>query len=282
MVIVKLMGGLGNQMFQYATARALAEKIYFDHRFLNNNNTSSDDFTPRSYELQIFKKIKAKKINSYLLRLLLSKNKKYKLLKNILSFKITNVNDDNVNEILTKQNLTESLFLDGYFQNSLYFNQIRNSIINEFTFPKLADKYVDLLNEIEHSESVAIHVRRGDYLKQSINKYHGVLPLSYYQDAVNLMENKFTQPTYYIFSDDPAWCAENLTFLEEKKIISKENDAWIDMFLISKCKHQIIANSSFSWWGAWLNQNVKKMVIAPKKWFSSAETNIVPKEWISL
>jgi len=284
--MVKLQGGLGNQMFQYAAARALKSgKIYFDYSFLNNNNISSYSFTAREFELHIFSKLKVKKLNSYAKRLILTKNKKYDLLKFLLPAKLNNIKyitDDNIEENLNKKHLNQMLYLEGYFQNATYYNQIKKSIVDDFTFPKLPDEFLELLNEIENSNSVAIHIRRGDYLKPNIKEYHGILPISYYEHAIRYLNGKLENPLYFIFSDDPDWCFENLNFLSNKQIVSNRNEAWIDMCLISNCKHQIIANSSFSWWAAWLNQFEEKIVISPKKWFNSAESSIAPKEWISL
>ena len=285
-VIVKLMGGLGNQMFQYAAARALTSgKIYFDYSFLNNNNISSEGFTARKFELQIFSKLKTKKLNSYAKRLLLTTNKKYDLFKLLLPSRLKKINcitDENLAENLNKKRLNGVLYLDGYFQNPVFFDRLRKSICSEFSFPKLDVKYQEVLNALENSNSVAIHIRRGDYLKSKINEHHGILPITYYQDAIGYLSDKLTNPYYFVFSDDPTWCAENLLFLDNKYIVSDDHQAWVDMYLMSQCKHHIIANSSFSWWGAWLNKNPDKIVIAPKRWVMETETNIIPEEWISL
>lgn len=285
-VIVKLMGGLGNQMFQYAAARALTSgKIYFDYSFLNKNNISSEGFTARRFELHIFRRLKIKILNPYVKRLLLTTNKKYDLLKFLFPNRlkrICHINDSNINENLSKKHQNEILYLDGYFQKPTCFNEIRKSLLDEFAFPELDDKFTELLNEIENSNSVAIHIRRGDYLKSKINEHHGILPITYYQDAISYLSDKLTNPYYFVFSDDPAWCAENLLFLDNKYIVSDDHQTWVDMYLMSQCKHHIIANSSFSWWGAWLNKNPDKIVIAPKRWFMETETNIIPEEWISL
>ena len=286
MVIVKLMGGLGNQMFQYAAARVLSKgKIYFDYSFLDNNNISSENFSARKFELHIFCGLKVRQLNSYAKRLLLTTNKKYDTLKFLLPSrlrKVVYITDENIVDSLKKKHHNSILYLTGYFQNPTYFNQIRKSLIDEFNFPKLDYKFGLLLIEIENLNSVAIHIRRGDYLQANINKYHGVLPITYYKRAVSYIDERVIDPVYFIFSDDPTWCAENFTFLENKIIVSDANKAWVDMYLISKCKHQIIANSSFSWWGAWLNDFNEKIIITPKNWFNSTETNIIPKEWISL
>jgi hypothetical protein len=287
MIIVKLMGGLGNQMFQYTAARSLSssQRIYFDYSFLNNNNTSLEGFTARTFELNVFNNLKINGISSYLLRFLLSKNKKYALLKRLLPTKfkkVIYVNEENFKDTITKFNGHFSYYLDGYFQNPLHFESMRKSLLKEFSFPNTSFSFNELKNEIKQVNSVSIHIRRGDYLNPNVSDFHGILSLEYYQKAVSIINTKIINPVYFIFSDDPNWCKENLLFINEKIIVSGNQEAWIDMYLMTQCKHQIIANSSFSWWGAWLNQNPDKVVISPKKWFTSIETNIIPKEWISL
>lgn len=287
MVIVKLMGGLGNQMFQYAAARALAEgeNIYFDFLFLNQNHTSSEHFTAREFELQIFYHLKSKRLNTYFLRFLLTNNKKYNFLKRLLPSKFKNIkyiNDNNIAEFLNQPNSNHLLFLEGYFQDPSYFERIRHTLLQEFRFTNMPSAISIISDKIAKANAVSIHIRRGDYLKPNVNTVHGVLPITYYQQAVSYINESVINPVYFIFSDDPNWCKENLSFLHNKCFVSDDHQAWVDMYLMSQCKHHIIANSSFSWWGAWLNQNPEKIVITPQKWFNFGKTNIIPKEWISL
>lgn len=287
MVIVKLMGGLGNQMFQYAAARALSgnEKIYLDTSFLKNNTISNENFTARAFELNVFQNLLQKSINNNLLRFLLSKKKKYTYLRKVLPSKFRNIKfvyDDNFGDFLSKSNANSSLYLDGYFQNPTYFDGIRPALLNEFRFIETTENISHIKNNILTSNAISLHIRRGDYLKANVNSVHGILPLSYYEQAVSYLNEKLKNPIYFIFSDDPDWCTENLSFLKNKYIVSGNYPSWIDMHLMSICKHHIIANSSFSWWGAWLNENKEKLVVCPKTWFVSQSTNIIPNEWIVL
>lgn len=279
MIIVKLQGGLGNQMFQYAAARSLSKsrKVYLDFSFLLQNNITTDSFTARDFELGIFKKLKGRVASKYFIRLIKSKRKVFK----IISPNYKEVKDENILNFLNTN--SSNLYLDGYFQNPGYFQNLRSILLHEFTFPKLSGQSKEIELKIEETKNpVAIHIRRGDYTKPEIQNYHEILSIDYYKQSIEIIKSKVENPVFYIFSDDPDWCEDNLAFITGKQIITGTTQAWEDMFLISKCKHQIIANSSFSWWGAWLNNNLEKIVIAPKKWFNNIEINIIPKEWISL
>jgi len=291
MIIVKLQGGLGNQMFQYATARSLSKNnpVYFDLSFFSNNHISTENFTARQYRLHLFKNLKGIKINRKLIRVILTENKKYRLVKKLLPDHlkyITRLNDDN---ILNDHLRTASCYLDGYFQNPAYFESIRNVLLAEFKFPEVPDNLNYLASKIsECKNAVSIHVRRGDYLKPVINNVHGVLSSKYYNSATDHIKLKIANPVYFIFSDDAEWCNANLPFIYgEKYVVSLQHDDWIDMYLMSLCKHHIIANSSFSWWGAWLGQNSDKIVLAPESWYVDKEVNarfkhIIPDNWIRL
>lgn len=280
------MGGLGNQMFQYAAARAISEqKVFLDNSFLINNQKTTDIFTPRKYELNIFRKLNGRSINSYFMRFILSKNEMLIPLKQFIPAffrKINFIHDDTINKT-PKTDKKVLNYLDGYFQNPVIFEHIRNKLINEFQFPKLSERFIRIADAIKQEEnSISIHVRRGDYLKPGINNLHGVLSMQYYEDAIKKMDREFTNPFYFIFSDDSEWCEKNFTFLKNRLVISQNNPPHVDMNLMSLCKHHIVANSSFSWWAAWLNNKASKVVIAPKIWFQGQETNIIPKDWISL
>jgi len=279
MIIVKLQGGLGNQMFQYAAARSLSKskKVDLDFSFLLQNNVTNDSFSARQFELGIFHKLKARIISNYFIKLLKSKKKLFKILSN----RYYEVNDEN---ILNHSNINSSnLYLDGYFQNPLIFQNFRDTLIDEFTFPQLTSQSKKIELKITAVKNpVAVHIRRGDYVKPEILNYHGLLSTTYYKQSVELINSKIENPVFFIFSDDTEWCKNNLSFIDKKQIITGTTHSWEDLYLMSKCKHQIIANSTFSWWGAWLNLNPEKIVIAPKRWLSYVETNIIPKEWISL
>ncbi|MCX2431350.1 alpha-1,2-fucosyltransferase [Pedobacter sp. GR22-10] len=283
MIIVKLQGGLGNQMFQYAAARTLSNsgKVYLDFSFLLQNNITTDSFTARGFELGIFKRTKTRISNPYFIRLIRSKRRIFKT----LSPRYQEVKDENIFDFLN--NNSSNVYLDGYFQNPLIFRDIRNILMDEFTFPELSKLSKEIeLNILSTTNPVAIHIRRGDYTKPEIQSYHGILPLNYYKQGIERIKSKVENPIFYIFSDDANWCKENFSFIENSTIVSNL-EPWEDMYLMTACQHHIIANSTFSWWGAWLSTNKKQINIAPKNWFKDPQLNlvyqnIIPKNWIKL
>lgn len=287
MVIVKLQGGLGNQMFQYAAAKSITGQspVYFDTEFLNSQAEKTPVFTPRKLELSIFKPIKIRVPNKFILRAIKGDTITGRLLKKIALNNTALVYQSEKNEWIQLDNLTSStVYLDGYFQNENYFKTIRQQLLHDFQFPAL----IGYSKEIEGSimaatNSVSVHVRRGDYLKPEVNAYHGVLPVAYYQQAKSKIETQITSPNYFVFSDDPEWCKTNICFSDNMTIVSSPlSNSWEDMYLMSLCNNHILANSSYSWWGAWLNNNPTKMVIAPKQWFASTIADIVPENWIKI
>ena len=178
-----------------------------------------------------------------------------------------------------------SIYLDGYWQSEKYFKEIRNVIVKDFTIKIEPDKRnKSMIKKIKNSNSICIHIRRGDYISNAkTNKFHGACSLKYYYNAIEIIIKKVKNPTFYIFSDDYQWTKENLK-LKYPTIyvnINSPKKGYEDLRLMLNCKHFIIANSSFSWWGAWLSDNPNKIVCAPKRWFKSAyEGDIVPKSWI--
>jgi hypothetical protein len=147
-----------------------------------------------------------------------------------------------------------------------------------------------LIDKINSEESVSVHIRRGDYLHSCFNSLFHVQDLDYYQAAIDQIQQKIKNPSFYIFTTDYEWTKEQFSKLKipfNIVDINKGSQSYMDMILMSKCKHNIIANSSFSWWGAWLNRNEEKMVIAPKKWYKHTEMNnnashIIPNGWITI
>jgi len=288
MVIVKLQGGLGNQMFQYAAARRLAgnEVIYIDDDFFASFNKSTDDFTARAFELHVFENIRLKMISSFIRRTLTGQNNINKFLKKILFPKASYIHQTEKNEFINlEQTKGTPIYLDGYFQNEDYFKTIRKQLLLDFKFPAVRYENKEIANQINSDpHAVSIHVRRGDYLKLKTGAFHGLLPFSYYQLAQQKIEEEIPAPHYYVFSDDPEWCCS--AFSSSAKAVTivsnRANKSWEDMYLMSICKHHIIANSSYSWWAAWLNNYPQKMVIAPDKWFATASADIVPPQWIRI
>lgn len=288
MVIVKLQGGLGNQMFQYSYAKKLIENGYdvkLDNTEVILHNTHGG-YQLDKYNIDI-------EVSSN------EENKKYyknsffsKLLKRI-SFKNSNITKEKslfFNEDLLRVNKDD--YIDGYFQSENYFKEIRNIICEGFTVNKSYYEKFDknMINMINSSKnSCSIHIRRGDYVtNRKANCYHGICSLKYYMQAVKLINSKFRNVSYYIFSDDIEWVRENIK-IEDAIYIENNKDKipHEDMYLMSLCKHNIIANSSFSWWGAWLNNNLEKTVIAPAIWFKNKNMqkqskDLIPNNWIKI
>jgi len=246
-IVVKLMGGLGNQMFQYAYGFALAKRknrnLSLDISFFNQKNAA----TPRVFELD---------------QLCISqKNFGQKL----FLAKIPKIG----RKIETLLN-----YFEGYFQSEKYFSDYKDEIINEFQFKEKL--------QAPEGNSVAIHIRRGDYAEFA--NIHLVCTPFYYENAVAYIQSKVESPIFYVFSDDIEWCKQNVKVPEPCHYIDNLNKpSSHDMQLMSLCKHNIISNSTYSWWAAWLNQNPDKIIVAPDRWFAdSRETDIYTDNMVRL
>ena len=180
--------------------------------------------------------------------------------------------------------------MNGYWQSEKYFGAIQTQLREDLRLSQaLSDLQQSLANKINHNPfAVSLHVRRGDYVADpTTTAFHGLCSLEWYARAAELILTKEPQAQFYIFSDDYKWVKENLTISAPIHFIEPSPDGQeaIDMHLMSLCKHNIIANSSFSWWGAWLNNNPQKIVIAPSRWFATDLHNtidLIPSEWIRL
>lgn len=287
MIITKIHGGLGNQMFQYAIAKAIAKKredaYKVDISFYPNQ-------TLRKYQLSFFNIKESIATLDEVNNLkgkdnLISKiRKKLKVEKQSYYLeKIFSVYDKTVFKY------KDNLYLDGYWQNEKYFLDIREDLIKEFTLKnEISDFAKKYLKKINYLDSVSIHIRRGDYIaNQHTNSVHGVCNIEYYKNAIEYINNIIKNPNYFIFSDDIVWCKENFDFLKNKIFVDDTKSEFEDLELMKNCKHNIIANSTFSWWSAWLNNNDGKVIIAPKQWFSDSKMqessgDIIPKQWIRI
>lgn len=278
MIAIRLIGGLGNQMFQYAAARALAENnktnVILDLSWFNQGFSAGT--TPRHYELSCFSLDESTiKYNGT------TREKLQRSLAKQYTEPHFHYDEDFVK-------LPKNTILNGYFQSEKYFSFIREVLLQDFSWiNKPEGKNKKLLEQIQKdSSSVSVHVRRGDYVSsENAAKFHGLTGVEYYKKAVALLEKKINAPSLYVFSDDPEWCKKNLKFKQQTTYISHNTDGSEDMRLMKACRHNIIANSSFSWWGAWLNESPDKIVIAPKQWFSHLESNtkdVIPSLWLNL
>ena len=259
-VFIDIQGGLGNNMFQYATGYAYAKR--------------------HGKTLKIETRIKHLS-NTFDIPISITFNQRKTLRK--IAFIESHQNSLFENEMLNPK----YQYLIGFFQNENYFKEYRSDILKEFQFKKpLEGENKKLALEIQKKNSIAVHIRRGDYLREAKND---ILSNHYYLLAMDYMASKINNPHFYIFSDDITWVEKNLkvkynhSFVKNNQGTTTSND----MHLMSLCKHQIIANSTFSWWGAWLNQNPDKIIIAPNIWLTNRNAykitkNIIPDDWIRI
>lgn len=291
MIITKLQGGLGNQMFQVAIAFAFAKyyntNFKLDLSFLENNNKTTEVFTARDYELGVFS-YNFKFADKNDIEIFYPKNKNIlkkiilKIKKIILKSRIIT---DNWDTRFFSKKITKYTYFDGYWQSENYFKKYRNDILDLFKFPELSSEFANIKQEIINANSVSIHFRRGDYVKnEHIKSVHGICDFKYYQKASDFIYKKQKNIKFFLFSDEPDWVKNNFKSNINYTVINTGHSI-TDMMLMSLCKHNIIANSSFSWWGAWLNQNPDKIVIAPKKWFADNKRNtidLIPNSWLKI
>ena len=286
MIITRLIGGLGNQMFQYAAGRRLAHQHNTD-LFLDVTVYASD--TLRKYELDIFR-IHAKIASPELIKCVSFSRKdavrlgiRHLFFGEPITQYVKKLTPDFHEQVVA---LPDNVYLDGYWQSEKYFAEIVDILRKEFSFvnpPSAINK--ELLEEIGGCNSVSMHIRRGDYISNPETlDTHGVLGIDYYELALNMMEEKVKDPHIFVFSDDISWVRRNLKMDLPHHFIDHngEEKDYEDLRLMSYCKHHIIANSSFSWWGAWLCENPAKIIYTPKKWFGNLELNtndLIPTKW---
>lgn len=292
MIVIKLQGGIGNQMFQYALGRSLQEKLHFDVCFDTSFFSQLDPtlLTSRNIEIDQYNLLDFKTLHSANIILksdVLSKAKRFLERRLVPYYKNSyfkegeNGFDSNVFKI------KNNTFLDGYWQSPMYFSDIESIIKNEFSLKNpLSDSSLHFKDEIwNSSNSVSLHIRRSDYVCQYSSIYHH-LDVAYYIQAVQTISDTLNSKylNLFIFSDDIAWCKEHLHFNFPTTFIENlDSKPYEDLLLMSYCQHNIIANSTFSWWAAWLNKNEKKLVIAPKKWFKNDNpiftNHLFPSTW---
>lgn len=269
--IVRIMGGLGNQMFQYAFFKSMQEKGL--ETFINIDDLEKEK---KGFELStVFPEV----------RFQLDRNHKFDAYKNSLSYH--ELFCENEHGVYDRSVYTHSdaSFL-GYWQSEKYFRDISDQIRNDFRFDIKDKSLVQLAEKITGMPgAVSVHVRRGDYLDVP-EMYCGICTSEYYNRAIQYMTDHIEEPQFVFFSDDLQWVHENLfienaVYVEASMFDSYSN--WYDMYLMTCCKHNIIANSSFSWWGAWLNNNEKKIVVAPDKWLNNENTiDIWCEGWVRI
>ena len=283
-VITHIVGGLGNQMFQYAAGRALSVETGQE---LKLDLSSMKKYTRRKFALGQFD-IDATVASFRELPATHRKSRFLHRLQRMLRSQVpcrhvvekAQVFDSGVLE------LKGPVYLEGYWQSEKYFASVSDRIRREFRLASaMTAPRMTVLTEIKGTNAVSVHVRRGDYVTSpQANAIHGVLEPSWYHSAMSRMAERLVEPTFFVFSDDPAWARANLPSAWPTVFVEPKDDGLDaqDMLLMAACSNHIIANSTFSWWGAWLNPAPTKHVIAPLHWFRSeahTDKDLVPSTW---
>lgn len=292
MVITNLIGGLGNQMFQYAAGRALS--LQHHDSLLLDISGFANYALHQGFELERIFNCTAEIATESDVRSILS----WQYLPTIRRV----VSRSGMDVFRRKglilepyfhywqgiKDVPHNCFLVGYWQSEKYFKNVASVIRHEFTFKlQLTNQNADIAEQVGKVNAVSLHVRRGDYANNpNTSATHGLCSLEYYQAAIKYITERVEQPVFFIFSDDVEWVKENLkmNFPCQYVAHNKGVESYNDMRLMSLCKHHIIANSTFSWWGAWLNSNAEKIVIAPKRWFVNTTdvSALIPQAWVTL
>ena len=283
-------------MFQYAMGRNLSIQSGLPLS-LDIASGFKNDFYGREYSLQHFN-------ISHDVRILDSKRYPKHLYYTHKLFKFLNIEnkknylivEDSFNYVPNLLGIRTRAYLDGYWQSEQYFESIKQVIKNEFSLKHALEGYnIELANNIESTNAVSLHIRKlhgvslnGNVADNAV-KTHGSCSLDYIREAVTFINSKVDNPVYYIFSDDFQWVKENIDLPNKTVMVGNDNYGkdYEDLRLMSLCKHNIVANSTFSWWGAWLNSYSAKIVIAPKIWFDDTNLNsqtsdLIPPEWVTL
>ncbi len=292
MIICNLVGGLGNQMFQYAFARALSIDLKVPLKF--STDTFSFYKAHNGFELAKVFSLDLEIASKDELASLIGIGRSHPFLRHMLAKNILSwlagerffVEQDFENLSNLRARARNGGYLHGYWQSEQYFSEHRKCIQSDFSFKdELQGVNLEIANSIAQCRSISIHVRRGDYVSNSKTlSVHGTCPPEYYFKAIDTMLERYPDSRLFAFSDDPLWVSQVLSQRYPNLTIVKHNDgamSYNDMRLMSMCNHHIIANSSFSWWGAWLNPKPDKDVIAPLRWFADDRDihNLIPESW---
>ncbi len=297
MILLRLKGGLGNQMFQYALGRVLALKhnvplLFNIEAYLDDTPRIGKGHTmsPRNFQLDVFNttgRIATKKEIPWLYRMY-GKGR----LMLIIDALRRRIFRHKAQELYARRfdsrflSLGPDSYIDGFFQSPKYFALYEDVLRKDFTLRYQPQEHIQkLFDEIQSKESLCVHIRRGDFVN---NKAHSVIDASYYDNALEILRKQIAIDMVYVFSDDIAWCKETLRFPYPTYFVGPEYVGEKDegnMFLMSGCKNFIIPNSTFSWWAVWLSNNNNKKVVAPKVWSLDPQADmgdLVLDEWITL
>lgn len=289
-IVVKLKGGLGNQMFQYALAYKLAAlknvQIVLDHSFFK---LPAGAHTSREYELGVFRIGIEKASDDLLARYHKMRGSRLTRLTRafprLLPYRFFDQKGYNFDPEVF--NVADNTLIDGHWQSAKYFEDMTDRIREVFRFvPEPDNEARKRMDHINSVNAISVHIRRGDYVEQAAaHAFHGLCGADYYARAMTQLRSHFPDAVFFIFSDDQAWAKANLDPSMNMVFVEGNNGEknFEDMRSMSMCNHHIIANSSFSWWGAWLNPSPSKKVIAPSAWFRDPTidtSDMVPSDWM--
>ena len=293
MIITNLIGGLGNQMFQYAAGRALS--IQLDQPLRLDVSSFANYCLHNGFELpRLFAGPMEVASSEDMQRVLnwraIPIFRRLLLRKELAVFRgkqfVVEPHFQYWNGI---SQVSPNTYLTGYWQSEKYFEKVTNILRADFVFKlPMSDKNQATADEIEQCNSVSLHVRRGDYVQNSNElSVHALCSTEYYRMAIQQVAERVQQPVLFIFSDDIAWVKNNFKIDFPCQFVDHNHgtESYNDMRLMSLCRHHIIANSSFSWWGAWLAQSSDQNVFYPKNWFNTPNNDIsdlVPEFWIPI
>ena len=296
MITTRIIGGLGNQLFQYALARNLALKNNTD---LQLDTLEFATYPHHKYSLQHFNIIEQEATEEELRHFhnikayIASEKFSYKIIKKLKLEKYVLFSRGYIKEFQSTYDpkildITGDVYLDGYWQSEKYFKNIRETLLKDLTLKKpMSDQGKKFQDEIHSKEMpVSLHIRRGDFANNPVqSKFHGVTPLEHHYAGIKIITEKHPNPHFFVFSDSIEWARENFktsyptTFID----LGVEKN-YEELMLMSFCKHHILSNSTFGWWGAWLAQSKDQIVVAPKKWFNKSIdlSDLMPEDWIKI
>lgn len=288
-VIIKYMGGLGNQMFQYALGEEFKHRGY---KVLGDASWYEQDYANREFLLiKIFPNIRIDFINHEICERYEREHKNRSFVYKVYQyfFRTGRLFYYEKNSYMFEPSVfkMKNAIIVGYWQSYRYYENIRQNILDSFSFPLIENSgLIGLKNKMSENTIASIHVRGGDYLRPENEAWGYNCCSDYYLKAINLIKEKESQVIFWGFTDDLEYAKQVVPFENVEWIDIRQMEGyadWMDMYLMSLCKYNILANSSFSWWSAYLNQNVDGIVIAPKKWDRRLlEDEICPKEWIRI
>lgn len=285
MIIARVIGGLGNQLFQYALGMAVSDRLgvelkldvsgfagYHKRQFLLGECSEKPELASARESVRL-----RKWKGSIADRLM------WKVAGRGLPSPASYVQEPGFRYAPDCLGVNGDTYLEGYWQSYRYFEPVAEKVRRALRWSgKLSGSDQSVAERIEAEPSVSIHVRRGDYLGESMYARCG---LGYYMTCLHNIERAIKSPRCFVFSDDPAWVAKEWGTRLGTVVVSEARSPWVELELMSRCKHHVIANSTFSWWAAWLNPHPGKMVFAPERWFETGQhdtQDLLPRDWVKV